>query len=98
MVKLNAKQVQLLKKEAHHLEPVVHFGKNGLTDSFVESVDEALSHHELIKIRFIDFKSSRKELSQQIADRVKAILVTVIGNNAVVYRMQLNPDDRKYLK
>lgn len=98
MVKLNSKQVKLLKKEAHHLEPVVHLGKQGMSDALIQTVDEALTTHELIKLKFIDYKSSRKEISRDLAKQLKAILVTVIGNNAVLYRISEDPDKRRYLK
>lgn len=97
MIKLNSKQVQLLKKEAHDLEPVVHLGKQGVSDSLIQSVDEALDSHELIKVKFIDYKAARKELSRQIADRVNGVLVTVIGNNAVLFRMHEKEERRRYL-
>ncbi len=97
MIKLTAKQVALLKKAAHHIEPSVHLGKNGITDSLIDSINDSLYFHELIKVKFVDFKSARKEMSIEIASKVKAILVTVIGNNAVLFRQSDNPEKRRYL-
>lgn len=95
---LTGKQIQQLKRDAHFLNPVVHLGKQGLTDALVQSVDEALQVHELIKLRFIDYKEAKKELSTQIADRTNAILVTIVGNNAVLYRISDKIEERKYFK
>ena len=95
---LTGKQIQQLKRDAHFLNPVVHLGKQGLTDALVQSVDEALQVHELIKLRFIDYKEAKKELSTQIADRTNAILVTIVGNNAVLYRIADKIEERKYFK
>ncbi len=41
-----------LRGLAHNLKPVVHIGKAGLAPSVLTAIDEALDHHELIKIRF----------------------------------------------
>lgn len=98
MIKLSGKQIQELKREAHFLNPVVHLGKQGVSDSLIRSVDEALTNHELIKIRFIDFKGAKKELSDQLADRTNCVVVTIIGNNAVLYRKAEKEEDCKYLK
>lgn len=98
MVKLTGKQIQELKREAHFLNPVVHLGKQGVSDALIQSVDEALTAHELIKIRFIDFKGAKKELSNQLADRTNCLLVTIIGNNAVLYRKSEKEENQKYLK
>lgn len=95
---LSGKQIQQLKKDAHFLDPVVHLGKQGLTEALVHSVDEALTAHELIKLRFIDYKDAKKELSAQVADRTNSILVTIVGNNAVLYRIADKIEKRKYLK
>ena len=98
MERLKSHEVKFLKKEAHHLNPVVHVGKNGLTDALIESVNQALLSHELIKIKFIDYKSARKELSRQISDKVNCTLLTVIGNIAILYRIHPEAELRTFLK
>jgi RNA-binding protein len=49
---------------------VVQIGKNGLTDQLFVAVDIALNAHELIKIKFLIFQEQKKELSQEIAERL----------------------------
>ena len=48
---LNKSQRQHLRSLAHHLNPVVIIGGAGLTDNVMAEIDNALSHHELIKVR-----------------------------------------------
>ncbi|UCF93353.1 MAG: YhbY family RNA-binding protein [Desulfobacterales bacterium] len=65
MKKLDGYQAQYLKGLAHGLKPVVAVGQKGITASLIRSIDAALERHELIKIKFIDFKgkSQKKDLT-----------------------------------
>ncbi len=90
MLELNGGQKRKLRSLAHHLEPVVMVGQKGFTGSLSKAVDRALSDHELIKIRFVDFKDEKRDLTDQIISSVNASLVGIIGNIAILYRE--NPD------
>lgn len=48
---LTPKQRQYLKGEAHHLKPVVHIGKAGVTPALVSELDIMLDSLELVKIK-----------------------------------------------
>ncbi|HEX5692291.1 MAG TPA: ribosome assembly RNA-binding protein YhbY [Roseiflexaceae bacterium] len=95
MRRLNQNQRAWLRSKAHHLQPVVQVGKNGLTEQVQYMVEQALDAHELIKIKFMDFRDQKRELSEQMADAAGGELITIIGNIAVVYRENANPDKRK---
>ena len=86
MEELNSQQRNLLRKEAHNLKPVVIIGKNGVTAEIISAVDAALTAHELIKIKFLDYKEDRKALSSSLSVSVKAFVISVIGNIAILYR------------
>ena len=92
---LNAKQKKRLKSLAHHLKPVVYIGKNGLSEKLIEAIDKALDDHELIKVKFIDFKDEKKSLSFNTAEETGAVLIKLIGNIAIFYRQNNDPDKRK---
>jgi RNA-binding protein len=83
-------QRQYLRRTAHSLRPVAQVGKNGLTNEVIGAVDEALAAHELIKVKFGDFRDERRELSEELAGATGSVLVALIGNIAVLYRP--NPD------
>jgi len=83
-----------LTRKAHGLQPVVHLGKQGLTDQVVAAVDQALADHELIKVKFVNFKDERSELAAQVGSRIDATLVRVVGNVAIYYRHQTDPQKR----
>ena len=82
-----------LRGLAHKLKPVVQVGKNGLTEDLYAAINEALESHELIKLKFIDYKESKKEFSQEISDKTKSELLGIIGNIAIYFRQ--NPDIKK---
>jgi RNA-binding protein len=91
MKKLRYADIRYLKKLAHGLKPVIQIGKRGLTDSVIESIDRALDDHELIKIKFVDFKEEKREISRAIVERVECIMVGMIGNVVTLYRE--HPDE-----
>ncbi len=93
MEKLRGSQRKHLRAQAHHLKPIVIIGAKGLTQQLINSVDAALTDHELIKVRFGEFKEDKKKISSRIAQMTKSELVGLIGNVAIFYRQ--NPDAQK---
>lgn len=75
-----------LKSRAQHLEPLVKVGHAGVSDGFLRSLDAALVQHELVKIKFTDFKEQKHELAPQIAEKSGSTLIAQVGNVAVYYR------------
>ena len=89
--RLTSKERAALRGEAHHLDPLVHVGKEGITPSLLGSLDDALRTHELVKIQLtknagLDAKSAAHELSAAL----DADVVQVIGRTTTLYRE--NPD------
>jgi RNA-binding protein len=96
MKELTSQQRSYLTKEAHRLNPIVMIGQKGLTDSLISMVDESLKSHELIKMKFLDFKGTRREISEEICEKCEAHLVRIVGNVAIVFRPAEKPEDRSY--
>jgi len=92
---LKGSQRKYLRAQAHHLKPVVMIGAKGVTSQLIGSVDSALNDHELIKVKFGDFKETKKEVSQEIAGKTKSELIGLIGNIAIFYRQHPEPEKRK---
>ncbi len=95
MASISQSQRQFLRRLAHDLKPIVHIGKNGLSDSLFESAGIAIDTHELIKVKFNDLKDERRELAEELAGQLRAELVGVIGNIAIIYRRQPDAERRK---
>jgi len=92
-MELTSKMLAGLRARAHGLDPVVQIGKFGVTPEALANIDKALSDHELIKIKFIGFKEARIELSSEIAGATGSILIDVIGNVAILYRVNPRVSD-----
>ncbi|ELV7527315.1 ribosome assembly RNA-binding protein YhbY [Edwardsiella ictaluri] len=84
---LTNKQKQHLKSLAHSLKPVVQLGANGLTEGVLAEIEQALAHHELIKVRIAAEERETKTLiANAIVRETGAYNVQLIGNILVIYR------------
>jgi len=70
-------------------------GKNGLSPSFYQNFEAALTTHELLKLRFANMQDERKELSAEIVATTGAALVSMVGYTAIYYRPSPDPEKRK---
>ena len=97
MKKLQGFQKKHLRGLAHGLKPVVFIGQKGLTDTVVRSINEALNSHELIKVKFIDFKEKehKKKIAEAIEQQTGCETVGMIGHTAIFYRQHTDPQKRK---
>ncbi|MCF6336112.1 MAG: YhbY family RNA-binding protein [Spirochaetales bacterium] len=86
MEELTGKERNILSKAAHSLKPIVMIGKNGVTPEIRKALDAALNDHELMKIKYQDFKDDKKSLTTSLAESVGAAVISVIGNIAILYR------------
>lgn len=86
MTTLSGKQRRHLRGLAHDLDPVVHVGSKGVTDGLLEEIDGALEDHELIKMKFQDFKDAKEELTAKICARLGAQEVGQIGHVVILFR------------
>jgi len=89
---LSNAQKRDLKARAQRLEPVIKLGHAGVSDGFIKSLDEALTLHELVKMKFTDHKTQRHELAPQIAEKTGSELVVEVGNVAVFYRAKIKAE------
>jgi RNA-binding protein len=86
MLQLTNAQIRALKARAQRMKATLKIGKEGISTQFLAALDEALKHHELVKVKFDDFKEQKKELTPQLAEQSKSHLVTRVGNVVVLYR------------
>jgi RNA-binding protein len=81
------KQRLWLKRQVHHLKPVVLLGQSGLSDAVVAEIDAALTCHELIKVKVnAGDRDLRDALVAEIAGRTGSELIDRIGHVAAFYR------------
>jgi RNA-binding protein len=76
-----------LRALGHHLQPVVHCGKEGVSPALIAAVDSALGTHELIKVRLNEnAEGDRQDLSESLAEATTSDLVEVLGRTLLLYR------------
>jgi RNA-binding protein len=86
MLTLTKNQIRELKARAQLMKPTLKVGHEGLSVEFIAALDEALKHHDLVKVKFSDFKDQKKELAPQLASRTESELIMRVGNVAVLFR------------
>ena len=96
MIELNSKQRKILEKAAHDLQPVVIVGGAGMTDGVIQMADKALADHELIKVKFNEYKEEKQELTTELSEKTNSTLVRIIGNVAILFREAEKEEDRKF--
>jgi RNA-binding protein len=69
-------------------------GKQGLTDTLVESVNVNLEAHELIKVRFNEHKDEKHSITDAIAEQAGAEIAGILGHVAIIYRPRRDPEKR----
>ena len=75
------------RADAHHLDPVVLIGGDGLTDAVIKETDAALNAHGLIKVRvFSDERETREGILATLAEKLSAAPIQHIGKLLVLWR------------
>ncbi|MCW5660535.1 MAG: YhbY family RNA-binding protein [Burkholderiaceae bacterium] len=86
-LRLTPEQRKNLRSQAHHLDPVVMIGSDGLSAAVRRELDAALTAHGLIKVRvFSDSRETREALLGDAAEALDAAPVQHIGKLLVLWR------------
>lgn len=87
LIQLTPAERKAHRSEAHHLDPVVMVGGEGLTAAIKKEAHAALTAHGLIKIRvFSDDRSAREAMLQLLAEELDAAPIQHIGKLLVLWR------------
>ena len=80
-------QNRFLRGQAHDLKAMLQVGGKGITEALAAEVDNALEHHELIKVKVAgEDRDQRDAMIAELTTRTGAALVQRIGHTAVLYR------------
>ena len=100
-IELRPAQRKTFRADAHHLDPVVQIGGEGLTPAVIKETDAALKAHGLIKVRvFSDDREARAALLDRLANELNAAPIQHIGKLLVLWRpkpkkVKAEDEDRK---
>ncbi len=86
-ITLTPAQRKVHRAEAHHLDPVVHIGNDGLSPAVKKEIGAALKAHGLIKVRVLsDDRVAREAMLHTLADELDAAPIQHIGKLLVLWR------------
>lgn len=84
---LTSKQRSYLRGLANTIDPIFQVGKGGLGDNLIKQFNDALEARELIKATVLrNAEADARDIAEEIAERVGADVVQVIGNRFVLYK------------
>jgi len=78
-------QRKYLRKLAHDLKPIVSVGEGGLSPAVGRALDEALAHHELVKVK-LHQPEDKKAAAAELARMGRAELCGLVGHMVILYR------------
>lgn len=90
---LTSKQRSILKGLAANIQPVGQVGKEGIGENMLKSFSDCLEKRELIKIQILEnADGTPDEIGRELAQRLSAECVIIIGKKAVLYRRSKRSD------
>lgn len=90
---MTSKQRSKLKSLAANLSPIGQVGKDGIGENMLKSFSDCLEARELIKINILENADGvPREIGEELAARLGAECVIVIGRKAVLYRRSARKD------
>jgi RNA-binding protein len=76
-----------LRAAGHHLSAVVQVGKEGVTEAVLRQLDQALTDHELVKVRVgTESPEDRFEAAERLGPGAGAQVAQILGRTMLLYR------------
>ena len=77
----------MLRHEAHHLNAIFQIGKDGLHETQIIGIDEALESRELIKVKILEScQQDKNEIASELSLKLDAEIVQILGRTIILYR------------
>jgi RNA-binding protein len=95
MRELTSAERKKLRALAHQLKPLIHIGKSGIAEAQLAALNQVLDSHELVKVKFQNFKEEKTELLELITQSTGCQIAGLIGHIAILYREQADLEKRK---
>ena len=93
---LTGKQRAKLRSMANTIEPIAQIGKNGINETFIKQLDDALGARELVKVTVLETAlMETREACTICAEELGAEPVQCIGFKFVIYRPAKEKKKRK---
>ena len=84
---MNTKQRAYLRSLAQKITPIFQIGKNGVTDSLIDDLNNALEARELIKITILNtVPDDKNAIAREIEEKTSSQIVQIVGNKLTLYK------------
>ena len=84
---ITGKQRAYLRGLANNMDPIFQIGKNGIEETFLKQLEEALEARELIKIKVLENSGlAAREASNEIFEKINCEGIQAIGSKIVLYK------------
>ncbi|WP_294169167.1 ribosome assembly RNA-binding protein YhbY [uncultured Clostridium sp.] len=84
---ITGKQRAYLRGLANNMDPIFQIGKNGIEETFLKQLEEALEARELIKIKVLENSGlDAREASNEICEKINCEGIQAIGSKIVLYK------------
>ncbi|MDD3996628.1 MAG: YhbY family RNA-binding protein [Sphaerochaetaceae bacterium] len=83
-----------LRQRAHERKSVVMVGKMGVDERVAQALSEALTAHELVKVKLLGHADERRTLADQLAKMTQSEVVSIIGNIVTLFKQNEDPQKR----
>lgn len=92
---LNKNQVKYLKKKGHTIDPIFQIGKNGMNETILNEIHDAIEKRELIKVQLLqNTMMSNKEVADYIEENSEIKVIQSIGSVLVLYKSSSYENNR----
>ncbi|GAA3660411.1 YhbY family RNA-binding protein [Asaccharospora irregularis] len=90
---LKGKQRAYLRSIANTIKPTTQIGKEGVTESFLEQLDDMLRAREIVKVTILENAGlDAKETANAVCQALRAEFVQAIGFKFTIYKKNIeNP-------
>lgn len=84
---LTKPQITHLRSLAHHLDPVIIIGQNGVSESLLKELNKALDFHELVKVKIAaGEREDRAGIIDELIQQTTSEKVQSIGKTVTLFR------------
>lgn len=90
---ITTKQRAKLKSIAMTMNDLAQIGKEGVTESVLDSLNQVLEARELVKIKVLkNCDYTAKEIATKLQDSLNCEIVLVVGSKVIIYRESKRKD------
>ena len=84
---MTSKQRAYLRSLANNIDAIFQVGKNGISDNFINQINDALEARELIKISVLETAPEEiLEIANILANSTRSEIVQTMGSKITLYR------------